>query len=102
MRIVLFGPPGAGKGTQASILAARHGLATIATGDLIREAMKNQTELGRKARQYVLKGHLVPGELVRRLADSAIREAGYEPVLRDTTYKTERVIKEGDEAIACV
>jgi adenylate kinase len=88
MRIALFGPPGAGKGTQASILASRHGLVTISTGNLIREAMSKGTELGLEARDFVHKGQLVPGELVRRLADAAILEAGFDRFILDGYPRT--------------
>ena len=58
--LVLLGPPGVGKGTQAKILSARTGLAHISSGDLFRENIKNQTELGMLAQTYMSKGELVP------------------------------------------
>ncbi len=58
--IVLLGPPGVGKGTQAKILAEQTGLAHISSGDLFRENMKNQTELGKLAQSYINNGDLVP------------------------------------------
>jgi len=58
--IVLLGPPGVGKGTQAKILSERTGLAHISSGDLFRENLKNQTELGKLAQTYMSKGDLVP------------------------------------------
>ncbi len=61
--IVLFGPPGAGKGTQAQILKNELGLTYIATGDLFRHHIKNQTELGKKAKSYIDNGDLVPDEI---------------------------------------
>ncbi len=61
--IVLLGAPGAGKGTQAKILAQRTGLPHISSGDIFRENLKNDTELGRLARQYMEKGELVPDEV---------------------------------------
>lgn len=74
MKIVLLGGPGAGKGTQAQRLVAEYGVAHISTGDLLRAAIKNGTELGKKAKSYMDKGQLVPDELVvnlvkERLAD---------------------------------
>lgn len=61
--IVLLGPPGVGKGTQAKILAAKTHLVHISTGDLFRENMKNETELGKEARAFMDKGELVPDDL---------------------------------------
>lgn len=64
MNIVLLGAPGAGKGTQAKMLVDKFGLAHISTGDLLRAAVKNQTELGLKAKEYMDAGALVPDQLV--------------------------------------
>ena len=61
--IVLLGPPGVGKGTQAKILSDRTGLAHISSGDLFRENLKNQTELGNLAQTYMSKGELVPDDV---------------------------------------
>lgn len=61
--IVLLGPPGVGKGTQAKILCERTGLAHISSGDLFRENLKNQTELGKLAQTYMTKGELVPDDV---------------------------------------
>ncbi len=61
--ILLMGPPGAGKGTQAQRIAERLGLAHVATGDLFREAMARQTELGRQAESYVKRGEYVPDQI---------------------------------------
>jgi len=61
--LVLLGPPGVGKGTQAKILAERTGFAHISSGDLFRENIKNQTELGKLAQTYMNKGELVPDDV---------------------------------------
>ena len=61
--IVLLGPPGVGKGTQAKLLAEQTGLVHISSGDLFRENMKNQTELGKQAQSYINKGELVPDDV---------------------------------------
>ena len=61
--IVLFGPPGAGKGTQADILKDKYQLIHISTGDVFRYNIKNETELGNLAKSYMDKGHLVPDEV---------------------------------------
>ena len=61
--IVLLGPPGVGKGTQAKILSEETGLAHISSGDLFRENLKNQTELGKLAQTYMTQGELVPDDV---------------------------------------
>src|SRR4026209_1930564 len=61
--IVILGPPGVGKGTQAKILSERAGLAHISSGDLFRENLKNHTELGNLAQTYMTKGELVPDDV---------------------------------------
>jgi adenylate kinase len=61
--IVMLGPPGVGKGTQAKILSEKRGLAHISSGDLFRENLKNQTELGKLAQTYMTKGELVPDDV---------------------------------------
>lgn len=61
--IVMLGPPGVGKGTQARIMSERTGLAHISSGDLFRENLKNQTELGKLAQTYMTKGELVPDDV---------------------------------------
>lgn len=62
--IILLGPPGAGKGTQAKSLAEKFGFLHISTGDLLRENVKNNTSLGLKAKEYMEKGELVPDKLL--------------------------------------
>ncbi len=62
--IILFGPPGSGKGTQAAKLVEKYGLKHISTGDIFREELKNNTDLGQKAREYMDQGLLVPDEVV--------------------------------------
>jgi adenylate kinase len=64
MRVVFLGPPGAGKGTQARELAREWGVAHVATGDMLREAIAAGTALGRQAKTYYDRGELVPDELV--------------------------------------
>jgi adenylate kinase len=67
MFLILLGPPGAGKGTQAALLAEARGLAHIATGDMFREAMRSDSELGKQAKAYYERGELVPDELTIRM-----------------------------------
>ena len=67
MRIILLGPPGAGKGTYASRLTARLGVPHISTGDIVREEIKVQTELGKRIKGYSDRGKLVPDNIMRDL-----------------------------------
>ncbi len=64
MRLILFGPPGVGKGTQAKALSAGYGLAHISTGDILREAAAGGTEIGRKAKAIMDAGRLVPDDIM--------------------------------------
>ena len=79
MKLILLGAPGAGKGTQAEILSKKLGIPTISTGNILREAMKNGTPVGLKAKAFVERGALVPDDVVigiveERLAQSDCRE----------------------------
>jgi adenylate kinase len=73
MRLILLGPPGSGKGTQASLLARRNGLAHIATGDLLRAAIQEGTPAGLRARPYVEAGKLVPDDVVNAMVAERFR-----------------------------
>ncbi len=73
MHIVLFGPPGVGKGTQAKILAEEFGIPHVSTGDLLREAVKNETPLGVKAKKYMKGGNLVPDEIMIGLVEEIVK-----------------------------
>jgi len=73
MNLIFLGPPGSGKGTQAKRIASRLGLLHLSTGDLLREAVKNDTELGRKAQRYMSAGELVPDELIIGLIEEKLR-----------------------------
>lgn len=72
MYIVMLGPPGAGKGTQAKKLAQILGLVHVSTGDLFRENLKNETELGQLAQQYMNKGELVPDDVTVRMVEERL------------------------------
>ncbi|MGH8011271.1 MAG: adenylate kinase [Candidatus Binataceae bacterium] len=74
MRLVLLGPPGAGKGTQARMLETHIGAPHIASGDLLRAAARNRTALGVRAKGFMDKGALVPDELVLGLIDERLSE----------------------------
>ena len=64
MRTILIGPPGAGKGTQAQFIVTTHGIPHISSGDMLREAVRNGTELGKKADAAMKRGDLVPDDVV--------------------------------------
>ncbi|MBR4514684.1 MAG: adenylate kinase [Lachnospiraceae bacterium] len=74
MKIIMLGAPGAGKGTQAKMIASKYGIPHISTGDIFRANIKNGTELGAKAKQYMDKGELVPDELVVDLIMDRFKE----------------------------
>ena len=63
MKIIMLGAPGAGKGTQAKMIAEKYNIPHISTGDIFRANIKNGTELGKKAKEYIDQGQLVPDEL---------------------------------------
>jgi len=74
VNMVLLGPPGAGKGTQAKMLIEKYGIPQISTGDILRENLKNQTELGMQAKKYMDAGKLVPDEVVIGIIDNRLKE----------------------------
>ncbi|GAB6064402.1 adenylate kinase [Deferrisoma palaeochoriense] len=74
MRLILLGPPGAGKGTQAKRLIERYGIPQISTGDILRAAVRDGTELGRKAKEYMDAGKLVPDEVVIGIIEERLQE----------------------------
>ena len=76
MILVFLGPPGAGKGTQAKLLSQRMRFLHLSTGDLLREAVKNQTPLGKKAKEYMDRGELVPDELIVQLIEETMPKDG--------------------------
>ena len=70
--LILFGPPGSGKGTQSERLIAKYGLKHLSTGDILRNEIANRTPLGLAAQSYMDKGHLVPDEVVIEMISSAL------------------------------
>ena len=74
MRLILLGPPGAGKGTQAKNLVEHCGIAHISTGDLLRKAVADGTELGKSAQQYMNAGELVPDDLIIKMVEERTAE----------------------------
>lgn len=75
MRLLLVAPPGAGKGTQAELLAAHYGIAHLSSGELLRKEVAGQTEIGRTAAAYLERGDLVPDDLVLAMLVGPILEA---------------------------
>ena len=73
MNLILFGPPGAGKGTQSALLTSRLGMRQISTGDLFRAAIKDGTQLGREAKSFIDAGQLVPDSVTISLVDEVVR-----------------------------
>ncbi len=74
MRLILLGPPGAGKGTQAEKIAKEFNIPHISTGDIFRANIKNETELGIKAKQYIDNGELVPDSVVVAIVEDRIKQ----------------------------
>ncbi len=73
IRLLLIGPPGAGKGTQATIISKKYGIPQIATGDMLRQEVKNASDLGIKAKAYMDKGELVPDSLVISMLEKRLK-----------------------------
>jgi len=74
MRLVLLGPPGAGKGTQGDRLIERHGITRLSTGDMLRAAVKAETPVGLKAKDIMARGDLVSDEIVIAIIDDRLKE----------------------------
>lgn len=80
MNIVLFGGPGSGKGTQSERLIEKYGLHHISTGEVLRDHIKRETELGKIAKSYIDEGQLIPDELMIKILDDVLEnEAGNKP-----------------------
>ena len=112
INIVLFGPPGSGKGTQAQNLIEKFNLKQISTGDLFRYNMKNDTELGKLAKSYIDKGELVPDQVTTDMLTDQVRKPsdskgfifdGY-PRTTNQTEQLEKIVKEvlNDEISICI
>ena len=88
MRLALFGPPGAGKGTQSRRLVTRHRLVQISTGDLFRAALRDETPVGLEAKQYMDRGALVPDAVVCRMVEGALDARGHDGFVLDGFPRT--------------
>uniref|UniRef100_A0A7C3ZFR9 Adenylate kinase n=1 Tax=Archaeoglobus fulgidus TaxID=2234 RepID=A0A7C3ZFR9_ARCFL len=78
MNLIFLGPPGAGKGTQAKRVAEKYGIPQISTGDMLREAVAKGTELGKKAKEYMDRGELVPDEVVIGIVRERLQQSDCE------------------------
>jgi adenylate kinase len=101
--IALLGPPGSGKGTQAKRMRDELGFAWLSTGDLLREARAEGSELGTRAGEYMDRGELVPDEVIVDLIERALAELGDRPILLDgfprTVAQAEALVCDLDAAI---
>lgn len=79
MKLILLGPPGAGKGTQSKAISAQHGLVQLSTGDMLRAAVKAGTEIGLRAKEIMEKGALVSDEIVIKIISDRIEEPDCKP-----------------------
>ena len=101
MYLVLLGPPGTGKGTQAKRIAQRLGLLHVASGDLLREAVQQGAELGRKAKEYMDRGELVPDELTIAMIEERIAQPdAQEGVIFDGFPRNVQQAQALDQALA--
>lgn len=101
MRIVLIGPPGAGKGTQAARLSEKLNIPAISTGDIFRSNVKNETELGKTAKRYMDAGEYVPDEVTNSMVQDRLSQddaaAGF---LLDGYPRTQAQVEELDRMLA--
>jgi adenylate kinase len=110
MKLLLIGPPGAGKGTQASKLSEVFGIPAISTGDIFRENVKNETALGIEAKSYMDKGEYVPDELTNKLVRDRLKNPdcvngflldGY-PRTADQVEELDSILKESNSKLDAV
>lgn len=97
MKLVLLGPPGAGKGTQAKKIVEKYNILHLSTGDLLREAVKDGTNLGKKAKDYMESGKLVPDELVIGIIKEQLKKSGDQGYVLDGFPRTLNQAKELDK-----
>lgn len=99
--LILFGPPGSGKGTQSAKIVEKYGLIHLSTGDLLRKELKEKTPLGLEAQQFIDKGQLVPDEVVMGMISSALDlHAGARGFLFDGFPRTEAQAEGLDKLLA--
>ncbi|HEY5561931.1 MAG TPA: adenylate kinase [Clostridiaceae bacterium] len=110
MRIILLGPPGAGKGTQANLISNQFGMIHLSTGDIFRRNIREKTPLGNEAEGYIHSGQLVPDELTVKLVKDRISEKdcseGYLldgfPRTENQAEELDRILKEQSQKLDCV
>ena len=101
MRLVLLGPPGAGKGTQATVLSQKFNMPHVSTGDMLREAVNQGLELGRQAKEYMVKGELVPDELVVQIVKQRLSKPDVESgFILDGFPRTQHQAQELDQVLS--
>ena len=100
MRILLMGPPGAGKGTQATDLAERVGGAHISTGDIFRQNVADETELGKEAKKYMDAGQYVPDEITNGMVRARLAEPDAAAFVLDGYPRTADQVAELDDILA--
>ena len=97
MRIILLGPPGAGKGTQCKRIVERYGAVHLSSGDILRAERAAGTELGKKAQSYMDSGGLVPDDLIVEMMVGAMKKAGkavlYLTVFRERSFRPRSLIR---------
>ena len=107
MRIILIGPPGAGKGTQAARLSEKLGIPAISTGDIFRANVKNETELGKTAKRYMDAGEYVPDEVTNSMVQDRLNQDdtangfmldGY-PRTEAQVHELDRMLKESSQEL---
>ncbi len=86
--LIFLGPPGAGKGTQAERLVEEKGFVQLSTGDILREAVKKGTELGKKAKEYMDAGKLVPDDLIIEIIEEKLKELEGKDIILDGFPRT--------------
>ena len=110
MRVILFGPPGAGKGTQANFLTRDYGLVQLSTGDMLRAAIKSGSEIGKKAKAVINSGNLVSDEIVITIVEERIAQPDCEngylldgfPRNRKQAEKLDEMLQRSGQHIDCV
>lgn len=101
MRLIIFGPPGAGKGTQAGRVAQHYGIPAISTGDIFRANIKNETELGKQVQEITASGGYVPDEITNAIVDDRLAQDDCKPgFLLDGYPRTAGQVEALDEMLA--